>query len=156
MARRPTHQRPAKDIKPGRVGSWPLDGPEPSELARRVRYIASGEHKNHPPPTGLPRELWTMSLKSDKSKCDKFSADGWGTLQQALHDAIVACCVSDDFDGQFPKRVWAYVNGVLHEARLSNRDQGVYHGFPLEYPEQFPVDPSNALRNAPRVTVAIN
>lgn len=74
-------------------------------------------------------------------------------LQALLVEAICKRCVHRDFEGGYPRRVWAYVNGVLHEARLSNEGNGEYHGFPLEYEEQYPHDPNNVLRNAPRADI---
>ena len=62
----------------------------------------------------------------------------------------------DEFRGDFPSRAWVYINGVLHEARLTNQAIGEYHGFPLEYDEQFPEDPHDLLRNAPRVDIAVH
>ena len=45
-------------------------------------------------------------------------------------------CVSRDFRGIFPSRAWAFVNGILHEARLTNEVSGEYHGFPIQYEDQ--------------------
>lgn len=152
MPRRPKHQRPSKDIKPGRLSlatieSWDLD-----VIAQKVRYVPSGEHKNYPSETGL----WTIGHKIDKAKCDRFVSDQWGQIEVTLRDAIRAGCVDAEFRGGFPSRVWAYINGRLHEARLSNQTRGEYHGFPLDYPEQFPMDPDNLLRMAPRVPIPVH
>ena len=35
-------------------------------------------------------------------------------FKKALQAAIEASCVHEEFRGNFPKRAWAYVNGVLH------------------------------------------
>jgi hypothetical protein len=72
-----------------------------------------------------------------------------------LQLAIAAPCVDEEFRGDFPARTWAYVNGVLHEARLSNKERGEYHAFPLEYEEQKPEDPHNLLIHAPHVTIPV-
>jgi hypothetical protein len=45
---------------------------------------------------------------------------------------------------------------TLHEARLHNEQVGEYHGFPLEFAEQMPIDPNGILRNAPREQIAIH
>jgi hypothetical protein len=58
-------------------------------------------------------------------------------------------------DEQFPTRVWAYINGILHEAKITNSVTGEYHGMPLEYESQKPDDPHDLLRNAPRVTIPV-
>jgi hypothetical protein len=70
-------------------------------------------------------------------------------LLNALQQAIRARCVGS-FRGAFPSRVWVWINGVLHEARLGG--QGDYHGFPLNDPLQYP-EPASRLEDAPRVEI---
>lgn len=77
-------------------------------------------------------------------------------MQDALRQAILAGCVDVEFRGDFPARVWAFVNGTLHEARLTNEQSGEYHGFPLQYEEWQPKDPDGLLRNAPRVEIPVH
>lgn len=77
-------------------------------------------------------------------------------LQVLLANAIKAPCIDADFRGDFPSRAWGYVNNVLHEARLHNETLGEYHAFPLDYAEQYPVDPFGLLRNAPRVELPVD
>jgi hypothetical protein len=72
-----------------------------------------------------------------------------------LRRAIVAGCV-DEFKKDFPSRVWAFINDTLHEARLHNEQLGEYHGFPLEFAEQWPDDPNGILGNAPREQIPIH
>ncbi len=152
MAQRSRFQRKPEDFKPGRIGVWPSGKPLPNSVAVRARYIASGEHKDYPSSEGL----WVMAVKADKSKCDHFARSEWSRLQKVLRDAITAGCVHEEFRGDFPARAWAFINGKLHEARLTNAENGEYHGFPLDYQEQWPDDPGNQLRNAPRATIALD
>jgi hypothetical protein len=121
-------------------------------IAQRVKYVASGEHKDYPSRDGH----WVVALKADKAKCDHFARSAWSQLQQLLRLAIVSTCTHEEFRGDFPARVWAFINGKLHEARLTNSETGEYHGFPLDYPEQWPDDPGNRLRNAPRASIALD
>lgn len=151
MAKRPSRQRGPEDFKPGIIAPWPAGKPLAAEVAARARYVPSGEHKNYPSPEGL----WTLGSRSDKAKCHHFLEADWPRLVETLRQAIQAPVVNQEFRGDFPSRVWAYINGVLHEARLSNQQTGEYHGFPLEYPEQFPTDDHDLLRLAPRVTLAV-
>lgn len=152
MAKRPKYQRPKEDFQPGVVAPNLPDAAAAQAIAARVRYIASGEHKNYPSPMGL----WTIGHKIDKAKCDHIDPHNWALLERALREAITAGCVAAEYRGEFPARAWAYINGTLHEARLTNQTRGEYHGFPLDYPEQFPEDPHNILRNAPRVTIPVH
>lgn len=151
MPKRPRHRRSSDDFSPGTIVQWPPDQPGPEDIARRVRYIASGEHKSYPPPVA---GLWTLNPKADKAKCDRFAEAEWPRLQEALRAAIEAGCVGK-FRREFPSRAWIYINNILHEARLSNPAIGEYHGFPLEYEEQYPDDPHGLLGDAPRVTIAV-
>jgi hypothetical protein len=153
MAKCPTFRRLADDFKPGVIAAWPADRPDPAFVAAQVRYRPSAEHKDYPSPTGS----WTLgSARSDKAKCARLAVAGWSAVQDALREAIRCGCVSRDFRGNFPSRVWAFVNGVLHEARLTNEGSGEYHGFPLQYEEQQPKDPDRLLRYAPHVTIPVD
>jgi hypothetical protein len=73
-----------------------------------------------------------------------------------LQDAIRAPCVDREFRGDFPARAWAFINGVLHEARLNNQVSGEYHGFPVEHEVQYPKDPDRLLKDAPRVEIPVH
>jgi hypothetical protein len=45
--------------------------------------------------------------------------------------------VSQHWDGEFPRYVWYKDSGTVYEARLVNREQGSYKGYPLE-PAEWP------------------
>lgn len=152
MARRPGFQRGPRDIKVGTVAPWPAEGPPPQQVAATVRYEGNGEHKTYPAPNGE----WTPAWHRGKARCARFDAAVWPRLQELLRRAILAQIVDRQFDGQFPRRAWAFINGVLHEARLTNAGTGSYHGFPLEYPEQWPDDPMNILQNAPHENIPLH
>jgi hypothetical protein len=49
-----------------------------------------------------------------------------------LREAIERQCIGEIFEGEFPKYVWGWLDGELYEARLVNRSQGTYKGYPLE------------------------
>jgi hypothetical protein len=59
---------------------------------------------------------------------------------RALREAIRAGRVSADWDGNFPRFVWHLEGETLYEARLSNREQGEYHAYPLEDRREWPVN----------------
>lgn len=152
MARHPRFQRAPSDFKPGTIAPWPADKPTSETVASRVRYVPSGEHKNHPSPDGK----WTFKRVAGKAKCDAYPDSEWPKIVEALRSAILAPCVSQQFRGDFPARAWGFVNEVLHEARLSNHQAGQYHAFPVECPEQYPDDPGDLLRNAPHVQIPVH
>ena len=87
--------------------------------------------------------------------CAHFAESAWPQLLAALREAIHCSCVQLDAEKKFPTRAWAYINGTLHEARITNQGNGEYHGFPLECESQMPDDPNDNLRNAPRVEIPV-
>jgi hypothetical protein len=151
MGRRSGYQREPDDFKPGRLIAWDADEATRQSLAERVHYSGNGAHKTYPSPNGE----WIPSLRRAKASCWKFDQKDWPRLVILLRRAIVAGCVAK-FQDDFPSRVWAYINDTLHEARLHNAQLGEYHGFPLEFVEQMPIDPNGMLRKAPREQIAIH
>lgn len=146
MAARPQHRR-AQDFKPGIVSGWPADAGDAAAVAERASYVPDGKHKDYPAPGGE----WTYFRNSEGSKCPAIPSDRWADVHAALRAAILAGIVGGEFRGVFPSRVWIYLNGRLCEARLSNRETGQYHGFPLDYEEHHPADPHGLLGQAPRI-----
>jgi hypothetical protein len=144
MPRRPTHKH---GIKRGRIIDWPEGVGTPAEVAERVTYTGNAVHKSYPSLAGPP------AYRADKAKCDRYSEEQWPRLLDALRAAIRAGCVSS-FRGRFPDRAWVWINGVLHEARLTNEGTGDYHGFPLNNSLQFP-EPVDRVEAAPRVQVPV-
>ena len=74
------------------------------------------------------------------SKCPpKWDRDA---ATRALREATRAGRVSAEWDANFPRFVWHLdVEGeTLYEARLSNRELGEYHAYPLEDPREWPVN----------------
>jgi hypothetical protein len=59
---------------------------------------------------------------------------------RALREGLRAGRVSADWDGGFPKFVWHLEDETLYEARLSNRELGEYHAYPLEDRREWPVN----------------
>jgi hypothetical protein len=116
-----------------------------------VRYGGSGKHKNYPAPHGE----WVPVHRPGTALCDHFDQANWPQLVQSLQEAIRRSCVQLDADLEFPIRAWAFINGKLHEARITNQGSGEYHGFPLDYESQKPEDPHGLLRNAPRVDIPV-
>lgn len=101
-----------------------LSREELENLANRVRYIGSAEHKTYPSPAGHP------ALRSSASKCPpQINID---QAEQWLRSAIRLGQFSTLFEGAFPRHVWGKFNDRYWEARLSNRSQGLYHGYEVD------------------------
>ena len=142
MPRKPSYQR---KNKAGRIVEWPADADPPDVVASSVRYAGHRKHKTYSSPAG------PGAHRADDYKCDRYDSEQWPRLVEALRDAIRARYVGE-FRGRFPSRAWAWINGVLHEARQNGWDSSDYHGFPLDDPRHYPA-PASQLENAPRVEI---
>jgi hypothetical protein len=98
------------------------------ELASLVNYMGSAEHKDFLSPAGPPK------LRSDATRCphniDFEEAERW------LREAIASGDVGGPWIGRpFPQLAWKRVGDAVYEARLSNSEQGWYHGYPIDRTE---------------------
>jgi len=151
MPKRPRYQRSRggplqrTDIARKSIGPWPENAPSPDDVAKKVSYRGNPQHK-----TSGRRPAYRHW--GDKNRCEKVTSSHQAELETALRDAIRRRVVHWDLSQstRFPGRVWAYVNDVLHEARLTNRGNGEYHGFPIKA-ICAPRDPAGRLEEAPRV-----
>jgi hypothetical protein len=128
------HKRPRHRV----ISSWPEGMPTPEDVAARVRYVGSPEHKSYPSPAGPP------VLRSDASRCDPRLGYDAERFTEILQEGILRRCIGAIFEGGFPKYVWGWVNGQLFEARHLNGPQGAFKAYPLEDIER-PEDPQNLL-----------
>ena len=119
------------------VGPWPAGHRPPNEVADSASYVGSAEHKDVPSSAGSP------ALRTDASRCDPDIVD-FEEITGALRQAINRQCTSGLFEGDFPKYVWGWFRGRLYEARLTNRANGNYKGYPLE-PYEVPKDDEDRL-----------
>lgn len=96
-------------------------------LASRARYVGSQEHKDTPSFAGHPRP------RADASICSRSLARNQAKPTRWLREAILAANYSDFMEGEFPRYVWYHdtTADLLYEARLVNREQGTYKGYPL-------------------------
>ena len=93
-------------------------------LAATVRYVGSPEHKDFLSFVGTPR------MRGDASLCprgiDQETATAW------LRSAIRRGATSVYEEGGFPRHAWYRVGDIVFEARLVNRGDGSYKGYPLK------------------------
>lgn len=129
-----------RQLKPRRLATWPPGVPSPDAVAAKVRYVGSAEHKDHPSPAGAP------ALRKDASPCDP-RYKTFDEPDRALKQAVEGRQTSE-FQGQFPKYVWGFLDGQLYEARLVNHERGEYKAYPLAEGEA-PEDPLGLLPVTP-------
>lgn len=120
MARK-RHQR----AKHERIELWPASHLAPEQVAARVRYVGSSEHKSYESEAGPP------ALRSDAARCDPRYTT-FGPITEALREAIRRRCVGAMFEGDFPRYVWGWLDRRLYQARLINSTQGWYKAWPIE------------------------
>ena len=113
-----------------RRGQPPV-GVDLSRVADHASYVGSPEHKDTPSFAGWPRPRW-----GDAAMCDRSYARRQVELTEWLRVAIRAGQVSADWAGDFPRYVWALVDGDAYEARLVNEGQGSYKAYKLEAKER--------------------
>lgn len=100
------------------------------DLARRVRYVGSPEHKDGPSFAGLPH------FRKDASICD--SAITQGQAQDWLSMGIRLGNIGAPWENAFPRYVWYKTGAIMYEGRLVNQTKGEYKGYPLskdQWPE---------------------
>lgn len=90
------------------------------DIASKVRYAGSPEHKDTPSFAGQPRP------RADASICSRSFADKQGNLTKRLRQAIRDGDIGEPWEGAFPRYVWAIIDGQCYEARLVNREKGEY------------------------------
>ena len=100
--------------------------------AETARYAGSPYHRLPSSKMGKPSgRNWPTA-----SKCDPEWT--FESATNALRTAIRAGTVSAKWEGQYPCFAWHLVGDVLYEARLSNREKGEYHAYPLESKLEWP------------------
>jgi hypothetical protein len=124
MARK-RYQRAKQEV----ISPWPDGHIPPEEVAMRVRYVGSGEHKDYHSDAGPP------ALRSDAARCDPRVID-FEAITVVLQEAITRGCSGAQFDGDFPRHLWGWMDGRLYQARLTNRVQGWYKAWPIEEVER--------------------
>jgi hypothetical protein len=117
--RRPRSSTQLTPVNPGQL----------ADLAARVSYTPSPEHKDYMTSAGPGK------LRSDASACPRDLA--LDEVTKWLHDAMRAGNVSAYVEGDFPRYVWTRAGERVYEARLCNSGSGEYKGYPI-LPEEAP------------------
>lgn len=129
-----------------RIVAWPWSEPA-AEVAARVTYVGSSEHKPHPSPAGPPK-----LRHNDASACDpryiNRDADpiAYTPAPTSALRAAIAAEQTSEFVGPFPKYVWGVLDGELYEARLVNHEVGTYKAYALKNDGEVPEDPLGRLQ----------
>lgn len=122
--RAPKRRRPLR-----REIAMPREAADLDQLAQRVRYIGSPEHKDTPSFAGQPKP------RADASRCDPQLAGRQTLVTDWLRRAIRRGDISAFREGDFPRYAWHREGDVVYEARLVNQVLGEYKGYPLNETE---------------------
>ena len=117
--RAPKRRRPRREDRLA-----PTDPSTLAELAQRIGYVISPEHKDYLTAAGPGK------LRSDATPCPRGLK--FEDVERWLKDAAMAGDVSADRSGDFPRYIWARRDGRTYEARLSNSITGQYKGYPIQ------------------------
>jgi hypothetical protein len=101
------------------------------EVAERVDYVGSVEHKRHPSFAGHPRP------RADATLCDPALNDP-GTLTKWVAEGVRAGQIGAPWEIDFPRYVWVQAEGKWYEARLTNPVLGQYKGYALGEDDDLP------------------
>lgn len=106
-------------------------GPCPPEtdldaVAARVAYGGSPYHKDIPSFAGR-----VPVVRPDASICPRSLAGQQNEITRWLRQAIRSGWFCDCWENGVPLRVWIRQEGVVYEARPTNKGTGEYHGYPL-------------------------
>lgn len=119
---------PKRRHQPTRERGVPPIGSDLQSLAAGARYVPSAEHKDQFGPAGIAR------LRSDATRCPRDITEE--RARTWLQEAIAAGDVGGIWDAQpYPQLVWKRVGDTVFEGRVSNAEQGWYHGYPLDATE---------------------
>ena len=92
-----------------------------NEVADRVVYVGSPEHKDVPGFAGQPRP------RADASICPRDVSDR-ETVSEWLRSAIRAGATGAPWERGFPRYVWYKDGDTVYEGRLVNRERGLVQG----------------------------
>ena len=135
MKRRDRHELSHRTPqRPPKVRKNP-DRKELEQLANRAKYKGSPYHKQNPGNDfGVTPQGYKGRRRSPPTCCEWAGVTKSADAENLLKQGIKKGMISEDRSGDFPKRIWSVVNDgendIALEARLENKEQGIYHGYP--------------------------
>jgi len=101
-------------------------------IETRVTYTGSAYHRSVGSKAGPVARRAGLTSKCPPNWTNPLAT---AALRLAIREAKVSCY----WEGAgFPRFVWYLEGDVLYEARLTNRENGEYHAYPLEDQRQWP------------------
>jgi hypothetical protein len=109
--------------------------PEPDRqaLIARISYEGYGKHKKNP-------HIWKVAVYHGDAEDRTFCEDAglrptdMRRATRIVQRGVAAGLMGDRSDLNCPTILWTIDdNGWIYELRLTNRDQAVYHGYPVRF-----------------------
>ena len=100
------------------------------ELATKVSYVGSPEHKDVPSFAGNPPRP-----RPDASICDRSLAQERDMVTDWIRQAVRCGTYGEYEENGFPRYLWYKKEQTVYEGRLVNSGQGTYKGYPLKTSE---------------------
>jgi hypothetical protein len=106
-----------------------------SNLANRCSYGGNPQHKRDPADYGLTPPA---SPRPGKTLCDASGPISKQHARALLEAGLTKGMISVRLVNGWPQNVWAVASsGEAFEAQLENREQGIYHGYPVPIDDDF-------------------
>jgi hypothetical protein len=105
----------------------PPQGIRLEDLAAKIRYVGSPEHKDRTSFAGKPRPRADASICT--ASVTQKQAQAWLVIGLRLGN------IGAPWEKGYPRYIWYLSGDIIYEARLVNRDTGEYKGYPLRREE---------------------
>lgn len=103
-------------------------------MADKARYGGNSEHKTKPNNFGLKPPV---NPRPGKTLCDGNQEFAKSQAEALLRGGLLRGMISLQKYNGWPQNVWAVLDGEPFEGQLENRDQGIYHGYPMPADDDF-------------------
>jgi hypothetical protein len=121
---------PKRRIAPAE--QWPEE--RRKTMAARARYGGNPEHKSRP---GDYQLTPAVNPRPGKTLCDARGEFPKVRAEELLQGGFLRALVSDQERGGWPQNVWSVLGDEPYESQLENKDQGIYHGYPMPKDDDF-------------------
>ena len=126
---------PRRTFNPKRRIAEIEDSERLTGLALSVKYGGNPQHKRNPGDFAL---VPPSQPRPDKTLCDAAGITSITEATRLLREGARRGLISEQTRADFPQNIWAVTaDGIPLEAQLDNREQGIYHGYPIPVTDDF-------------------
>ena len=126
---------PRRTFNPKRRIAEIEDSERLTGLVQSVKYGGNPQHKRNPGDFAL---VPPSQPRPDKTLCDAAGITSIKEATRLLREGARRGLISEQTRADFPQNIWAVTaDGIPLEAQLDNREQGIYHGYPIPATDDF-------------------